>query len=131
MADLGVDEVCHEEDVEEHALDDQHRGAEERPGLLELEEGQQVDPLVLCLLQKGVDPPVVALHPAEAVHVADHAGHHARDARHGLEEDDAVEVHGLRGAARLEARQQVEAEAERLRDAVRDFRRPLRWVGKK
>lgn len=47
------------------------------------------------LLQERVDPAVVPLHAAERVEVPQHAADHAGDTRHRLEEDDAVEVHGL------------------------------------
>jgi len=36
-----------------------------------------------------VDPALVAAHEAQGVQVADHAGHHAWDARHGLQKQNA------------------------------------------
>lgn len=59
VASLGADEVRQEEGVVHDPLGDHHRETEDGAGLLELEEGQQVHPLVLGLLQQRVDPPVV------------------------------------------------------------------------
>ena len=46
---------------------------EDAAGLAQLEEGEEVHPLVLRLLQQRVDPAVVAVHAPERAHVAEHA----------------------------------------------------------
>jgi len=53
----------------------------------QLEEGHEVHPLVLRLLEEGVDPAVVLLHPAEGLEVPDHPPGKARHPRHRLQKD--------------------------------------------
>lgn len=59
VAGLGADDVRQEERVEHHPLAHQDHEPEHRAGLLQLQEREQVHPLVLRLLQEGVDPAVV------------------------------------------------------------------------
>ena len=59
VASLGADDVREEESVEHHALADEHHKTEDRARLLQLQECQKVHPLVLRLLQQGVDPTVI------------------------------------------------------------------------
>jgi hypothetical protein len=49
------------------------RSTEYRARIAQLQERQQVHPLVLGLLQQRVDPAVVAVHVTEGAHMAKHA----------------------------------------------------------
>jgi hypothetical protein len=59
----------------------------------ELQEGHEVHPLVLGLLQEGVDPALVPLHPAQGLQVADHTAGEPRHPRHRLQEDCSKKRH--------------------------------------
>lgn len=59
VAGLRADDVRQKESVEHHPLADENREPEDRAGLLQLQERQQMHPLVLRLLEEGVDPAVV------------------------------------------------------------------------
>ena len=74
VASLGADEVREEEGVVHDALADHDRKPEEWAGLLELKEGQQVHPLVLGLLEKGVDPAVVPVQRGKAFQQTHYVG---------------------------------------------------------
>mmetsp|Transcript_34096 Transcript_34096/g.88482 ORF Transcript_34096/g.88482 Transcript_34096/m.88482 type:complete len:306 (-) Transcript_34096:283-1200(-) len=87
VACLGEEDVQEHVRIEHDALPKKHHSTEKGARLAHLEERQQVHALVLRLLQQGVDPAVVALHPAQAVHVAEHAGHHPGHTGHGLQKD--------------------------------------------
>lgn len=89
MAGARGDEVGEEHGVEEDALGAQDHDLHEPAGLGHLEEGEQVHALVVRLFEQRLDPAVVALHPAQRVQVAEHAGHHAGDAGYGLQEHHA------------------------------------------
>mmetsp|Transcript_20354 Transcript_20354/g.49185 ORF Transcript_20354/g.49185 Transcript_20354/m.49185 type:complete len:218 (-) Transcript_20354:300-953(-) len=91
VARAGGDHVHQKERVHEDSLGADHAQPEHRPRLLELDEGEEVHPLVLRLLEQSVDPPVVAVHAAKRPKVPQHPRRHPRDARDSLEEDGAVE----------------------------------------
>ena len=91
MAETRRDEVAEREaESEDHLAGDDGR-PEERARVSQLEERHQVHPLVLSLLDEGVDPAMVSLHPPERVKVADHPCREARHPCHGLQEDTSVE----------------------------------------
>mmetsp|Transcript_13356 Transcript_13356/g.42591 ORF Transcript_13356/g.42591 Transcript_13356/m.42591 type:complete len:279 (-) Transcript_13356:188-1024(-) len=112
----GRGDVDEEVEVPEDSLGAEHGGAEDEAGLLHGQEGEQVHPLVLCLLQQGVDPAMVATQGAQRAEVAPHGPDHAWHASHGLEEQEApqilVLVHG-----RAVAGEEVEPDAEELHES--------------
>lgn len=91
VANLGADEVCDKHGVEVDALRADDEYLHEPARLAHLEEGQEVHALVVRLLEQRLDPAVVALQTPERVEVSQHAGHHARHGRDGLEEDETAE----------------------------------------
>jgi hypothetical protein len=72
---------------------DTHKGT----GLGHFEEGQEVHALVVGLFQQRFYPPVVALHAAHTVQVAEHACYHSGDSGDGFEEDVSMKVGVSRG----------------------------------
>ena len=62
MAEAGREEVGQAEAESEDNLSVDHGSSEEKSRPPELHEGHQVHPLILGLLQQGVDPAVVSLH---------------------------------------------------------------------
>ena len=87
MAEAGREGVGQTEAEGEDNLSADHRRSEENSRPSELHEGHQVHPLVLRLLQEGVDPAVVPLHLPERLEMTDHPGSEARNPGHGLQED--------------------------------------------
>ena len=87
MTQAGRQEVGQAEAEGEDNLSADHGCSEERSRPPELHEGHQVHPLILCLLQQGVDPAVVSLHLPQGLEVPHHAGSKARDPGHSLQED--------------------------------------------
>ena len=87
MTEAGREEVGQTEAECEDQLSADHRCSEEKSRPPELHEGHQVHPLILRLLQQGVDPAVVPLHLPQRLEVPHHAGSEARTPRHCLQED--------------------------------------------
>ncbi len=56
MAKLGTDYIGEEEQVVEDRLCSNDGAAEDHAGVLELNEGQEVHPLILGLFEEGMDP---------------------------------------------------------------------------
>ena len=62
-------EVSRRKSRREYVLTDDDRGPENRARVLQLQKGHQMHPLVLGLLQQGVNPSVIPLHPPQGVQV--------------------------------------------------------------
>ena len=62
VTQAGREEVGQAEAESEDNLSVDHGSSEEKSRPPELHEGHQVHPLILGLLQQGVDPAVVSLH---------------------------------------------------------------------
>ena len=89
MTKARVDQICRAKEQSEDELRSDDSSPEEPTRLPQLHERHEVHPLILRLLQKSVDPPVVAFHESQRPEVAPRGGRHSRNSRHGLEEDAA------------------------------------------
>mmetsp|Transcript_55326 Transcript_55326/g.135504 ORF Transcript_55326/g.135504 Transcript_55326/m.135504 type:complete len:349 (+) Transcript_55326:279-1325(+) len=114
VADVRVHEVGQEEGGHEEALRHHDGRPEHRPGLLQLDEGQQVHPLVLGLLEQRVDPPVVPVHPPQRPEVPQHPRRHPGHPRHRLQEDGPVHHLARRQLAKVVEGEGVEGRAQEL-----------------
>ena len=118
MAKGRWDHVGDTEACSEDKLGPDDAGFEERARPAELQEGHQVHPLVLRLLDEGVDPAVVPLHVPQRAQVPDHARREPRHPRHRLEEDAPGEhgslVHRVQQLLSLVTRQQVETKPHQV-----------------
>ena len=92
VRELGGDEVADEVGVEEDALRGEHEGALPPPWLHHLQEGHQVHPLVLGLLQQRADPAAALLEAAEGAQVEQHAAHHPGHPGHRLQQQRVARV---------------------------------------
>ena len=93
VAEAGREGVGQTEAEGEDNLSADHRSSEENSRPSELHEGHQVHPLVLRLLQEGVDPAVVPFHLPQRLKVPHHAGSEAWHPRHRLQEDTPSAEH--------------------------------------
>lgn len=92
VADPRRHQIGDEHGVVEDALRGKDHQAHQPARLVEVEEGQQVHPLVVRLFEQRLDPSLVGLEPSERVQVADRAGDCARDARQRLQENKPDEL---------------------------------------
>mmetsp|Transcript_16146 Transcript_16146/g.36928 ORF Transcript_16146/g.36928 Transcript_16146/m.36928 type:complete len:261 (+) Transcript_16146:647-1429(+) len=91
VANLGIDHVREKEEVHEDSLGSQDRPSEDRAGLFDGDKGEQMHPLILSLLQKRVNPAMIARHRPERPEVAEHAPNHSWYSSHSLEKDGTID----------------------------------------
>ena len=73
-----TDHVGQEECSCEDELSELYRSSKEGSRVSQLKEGHEVHPLILSLLQQGVDPTMVPLHPPQRVQMPHHSSSEAR-----------------------------------------------------
>mmetsp|Transcript_6702 Transcript_6702/g.18722 ORF Transcript_6702/g.18722 Transcript_6702/m.18722 type:complete len:234 (-) Transcript_6702:680-1381(-) len=91
MAEGRAGNVREEEGATKSDLAADHRGTEDGPGLLELDEGKQVHPLIVGLLEEHVEHTAVAFHVAKGGEVSDDGSDHAGNCGNSLKEYGSIQ----------------------------------------
>ena len=123
MTEVRGYEVGEREASGEHELSPDHTELEHWARSPQLEEGHQVHPLVLRLLDQSVDPAVVPLHLPQRLQVTNHPRSEAWHPSHRLQEDAASQhrllVQRVQLLLHLVPGQQVEAEPHHADTGIR------------
>ena len=82
--------VSKEVHIEEDSLGCCDSQSEHDTRISHFQEEEQVHPLILCLLQKMMDPSMISLKSSKTSQVTSHTSNHTRDTSHCLEENTSV-----------------------------------------
>lgn len=82
MAEFRVKQVGCKERVHEYSLETYNKCPLEKTWLSYIQEDDQVEPLIISLFNKVMNPSVVSLHCSETSKVSAHPPDHTRDTGH-------------------------------------------------
>ena len=86
MANFRVQNVSHEKWVHENSLKSDNHRSFQQTWFPQIQENDQMEPLIVSLLNQVMNPPIVSFHCPETSQMATHASHHTGNTGNSFEE---------------------------------------------